>query len=131
MNDRSRMQLIRRRKWSSATNDSKSMLALACGLNACTPCMAASLRENGCARNTTPPETQSTKENQAESKLIQSALFQQAPTVSGTSAGKLITKQQAQGGQTKPVQSAPIFVRRQNQGIRIAPVRNSKVWLWN
>ena len=59
------------------------------------------------------------------------AMCVRKPTISGTSAGKLIAKQQAQGGQTKPVQSAPIFVRRQNQGIRIAPVRNSKVWLWN
>jgi hypothetical protein len=40
--------------------------------------MAASLLENGGARNTTPPETQSTKENQAESELFKSALFQQA-----------------------------------------------------
>jgi hypothetical protein len=46
--------------------------------------MAASLLENGGARNTTPPETQSTKENQAESKLIQSALFQQARRFDGT-----------------------------------------------
>src|SRR6476660_5265612 len=75
------MRSIRRRKWSSATNDSKSMLALAFGSNACTPCMTASLLENGCARDKTPPETPFNKENQAESKLIQSALFQQAPPV--------------------------------------------------
>jgi hypothetical protein len=46
--------------------------------------MTASLLENGCARDKTPPEIQSTKENQAESKFIQSALFQQAPTISET-----------------------------------------------
>jgi hypothetical protein len=41
--------------------------------------MTASLLENGCVRDKTPPETPFNKENQAESKLIQSALFQQAP----------------------------------------------------
>jgi hypothetical protein len=41
--------------------------------------MAASILENGGGQNATPPETQSTKENQAESELNKSALFQQAP----------------------------------------------------
>src|SRR3954452_21943751 len=68
MNDRSRTRSIRRRKWSSATNDSKSMLVLVFGSNACTPCMAGSLLEIGGVRNETPPETQSTAKNQAESK---------------------------------------------------------------
>src|SRR3954470_14730180 len=67
MNDRSSMRSIRRRKWSSATNDSKSMLALALGSNACTPCMAASLLENSGVPNATIPETRTNSKNQVES----------------------------------------------------------------
>jgi len=33
------------------------------------------LLENGCVRNGTPPETQSTKENQAESELAKMLFF--------------------------------------------------------
>src|SRR6478752_10505341 len=75
MNDRSRTWSSRRRKWSSATYDSKSMLTFAFGSNACTPCMVASLLENGKVSNATTPETQSTKENQAESKLTKLLFF--------------------------------------------------------
>jgi hypothetical protein len=46
--------------------------------------MAASILENGGGQNATPPETQSTKENQAESELNKSALFQQAPSTRKT-----------------------------------------------
>src|SRR5262247_540259 len=75
MNDRSSTRSIRRRKWSSATNDSKSILTLAFGSNACTPCMAASILENSDGRITTPLETQSAIENQAESESAKLLFF--------------------------------------------------------
>jgi hypothetical protein len=40
-----------------------------------------SFLENDCAQFGTPPEIQSTEENQAESEPIKSAIFQQAQTV--------------------------------------------------
>jgi hypothetical protein len=45
--------------------------------------MTGLLPENGDVRNETLPETQSTSKNQAESEIIQSALFQQARSVDG------------------------------------------------
>src|SRR3954468_10805535 len=78
MNDRSRTRSIRRRKWSAATNDSKSMVVLTFGSNACTPCIATSLLDNSGVPNAMPSKTQSTAKNQAESELVRSALFQQA-----------------------------------------------------
>ena len=74
--DRSRTRSIRRRKWSSATNDSKSMLAFAFGSNACTPCMAASVLENGTVfERQRLQETQFTAKNQAESELAKVLFF--------------------------------------------------------
>ena len=51
------------------------MLALAFGSNACTPCMAASLLENGEDPNATPPETQTNAKNQAESEPAKVLFF--------------------------------------------------------
>src|SRR6476620_6270458 len=75
MNDRSRTRSIRRRKWPSATNDSKSMVVLTFGSNACTPCMADSLLENSGVPNATTPKTLSTAKNQAESELAKLLFF--------------------------------------------------------
>src|SRR5688572_13478682 len=74
-NARSRTRSIRRRKWSAATNDSKSMLALALGSNACTPCMAAPLLEYGRVSNETTPETRTKAKNQAESETDKVLFF--------------------------------------------------------
>src|SRR3954462_11962218 len=57
------------------TNESKSMLVLALGSNACTPCMTASLLENSGVLNATPPETRTTAKNQAESRLAKLLFF--------------------------------------------------------
>src|SRR5262245_37142856 len=75
MNDRSRTRSIRRRKWSSATNDSKSMLVLAFGSNACTPCIAASFLKKRADRNATAPETRTNAKNKAESETDEVLFF--------------------------------------------------------
>ena len=51
------------------------MLALALGSNACTPCLADSLLENSDDPNASPPETQFTAKNQAESELTKVLFF--------------------------------------------------------